>query len=373
MNNKIRIARTEDLSAITQGQGSLVYGQPFYDGAKKLLYIGATPEYSTTTKTISDISWTGSVYISQQTKLQQYLKSQDDTVNDVYKDIYILTYKGWTQTLLTLGYHTWQDQYGKYYYTPTILLSSDNNIAIRPSDYTDQGNIDYIGVKFTTGNLKDNPSAFVDKAQIIIELKNSVNFTSPPDYRDITLFRPSDSINAYNVIGKIKNTPITDIFNLDNNGLIKEVKKANHATTATIGQYASLDTSKGTIEQRLTNLGFVANGTLTFSAGISIDSTTTNTIVRKGNSTLFDIDVDFRSYPYLTANSIVIGTINSDFWPVTNYQGYGMAYSSDLNILTTFGIIVSISSTTGEVSISLAFPGSFNTRRIIFKVGYQNT
>ncbi len=255
MNNKIRIARTPDLSAISANSTErIAYGQPFYDGAKKLLYIGATPEYSVTKKSLSQTTWTGVVYISQQTKLQQYFKSQDDTVNDIYRDIYILTYKGWTQTLLSLGYHTWQDQYGKNYWTPTVALNTTDNIVLRPDGYSDQGNIDYIGVKFTTGNLKDNPSAFVDNAQIIIKLKNSVNFQSVSGYRNITLFRPTDSINAYNVIGKIKDTPITDIFNLDNNGLIKEVKNANHATTATIGQYASSDTSKGTIEERLNAL-----------------------------------------------------------------------------------------------------------------------
>lgn len=64
---------------------------------------------------------------------------------------------------------------------------------------------------------------------------------------------------------------------------------AANATNANIAQYASNDTSKGTIEERLTALGF-KEGTFTFT-GISAENITTNYIKKQGKYVIANFGV----------------------------------------------------------------------------------
>lgn len=300
MNNKIRIARTNDINSISSTDTSrLASGQPFYDAKNRLLYIGSTPEYEISSYTDDNIVWTGDGMITNTTQLSNFFILPDmSNPDDIYKDIYVLSFKGWvvTNDVLNLGYFIWEDQWGGTYSTATIFKSQTNSLGIK------NANNQWLGVAFYSKEMQNNTENFIDKVHMVLKIKNSVVFNTQNPY--VRNLKPWNSINAYNVIGKIKNTPITDIFNLDNSGLIKEVKKANHATTATIGQYASSDTSKGTIEQRLTNLEHKESA-VDLGGGTWADE---NVLIREGN---FVIGRLVGVTPYSTN----IGTIPQNFRP----------------------------------------------------------
>lgn len=101
------------------------------------------------------------------------------------------------------------------------------------------------------------------------------------------------------------------------------------ATNATYAQYASTDTSKGTIEERLTSLGF-REGTITLESGISA---TTNYVKRQGNyvfGRLVFPNNQIAANPlrrHITGNgnySIDIGTLPSGFTPKQNFVKCGV-------------------------------------------------
>ena len=94
-------------------------------------------------------------------------------------------------------------------------------------------------------------------------------------------------------------TQSVDILDADIDGLIKELDQGTKVVKkATYAQYASEDTSKGTIEERLTALGFKEG-----SVALKRTPTTTyrNVIKRQGNLVIFDIDVKYDT-PYLRLN-----------------------------------------------------------------------
>lgn len=74
------------------------------------------------------------------------------------------------------------------------------------------------------------------------------------------------------------------------NGEVKKATNATNATNATYATYASADTSKGTIEQRLTALGF-KEGSVTLN--LTPSTTTANTFKRQGNFVIFDLQVSY--------------------------------------------------------------------------------
>lgn len=96
------------------------------------------------------------------------------------------------------------------------------------------------------------------------------------------------SSDAHNVTDAIRDVPLSQIFENDHKTII-------NATNAKIADYASSDTSKGTIEARLTKLGF-KEGSATFSNSISIYSTTHNFWKRQGNYVFGRVKIVLNSY-----------------------------------------------------------------------------
>lgn len=93
---------------------------------------------------------------------------------------------------------------------------------------------------------------------------------------------------------------------------------ANLEGTARIALYASADTSKGTIEERLTNLGFKQG-----SVSLSLGSATENVVQRQGNYCFVNISCSLTgSAPGGTQSTnktthILKGTVDSVFYPKT--------------------------------------------------------
>ena len=105
----------------------------------------------------------------------------------------------------------------------------------------------------------------------------------------------AESASALLLDGTIQGIPVSNIFE----------EGSNYVKNATIADYASADTSKGTIEERLTNLGF-KKGSITLEDDRYV---TLNELKRQGNYVIGNIDFD-----------------NTDVWVFTYSQNQGGTY-----------------------------------------------
>lgn len=144
---------------------------------------------------------------------------------------------------------------------------------------------------------------------------------------------------------------ITTVANAINTALTNKIQttKVNNATNADIAQYASDDISKGTIEERLTNLGF-RQGSFSISLKTGAAPTiTTNIIVRQGNYCIGSFDIGYAgpgANIYLNEYNVIIP---EEFRPlvdttITCFQTRGG--------ISTVGDDTAILKTTGEVVFS---------------------
>lgn len=108
---------------------------------------------------------------------------------------------------------------------------------------------------------------------------------------------------TYNVTTNINGKGISTIF--ESNGTT--VKNATQATRAT---YASTDTSKGTIEQRLTNLGF-RSGTVSLPFGTA----SVNYVYRQGNYVIGKVAVSGIASPNNPKDGATLFTVPINFRP----------------------------------------------------------
>ena len=109
----------------------------------------------------------------------------------------------------------------------------------------------------------------------------------------------------------------------------KVVKAIEYSGTALVGY----DINKGTVEERLTRLGFrqgsTDTGEIVFndaaSEQISIDSTNIN-VYRQGNYVIFNLYLYFKTYNpkdfFSRSNNFVLGTISQGFRPKENIDFY---------------------------------------------------
>lgn len=110
------------------------------------------------------------------------------------------------------------------------------------------------------------------------------------------------------------------------------------ATNSTYAEYASADTSKGTIEQRLTNLGFREG-----SATVSLGSATQNNIKRQGNYCIFNLVLVFDGVYDMSS----VATLPTGFRPKENVA---MKVCAKNNYEMYVGVDVTIS-TDGTISV----------------------
>lgn len=131
------------------------------------------------------------------------------------------------------------------------------------------------------------------------------------------------------------------------------VKTATNATNATRASYASADTSKGTIEERLTNLGFKSGVVAMFNSAIT---PTTNFVRRQGNYV----------YGRVVCNNMSVGpssggtlfTLPSNFRPKSE-----VSCSIAFFYITGTGKVPLVVSgrieTNGKLIVSFSFPSGF--------------
>lgn len=116
-----------------------------------------------------------------------------------------------------------------------------------------------------------------------------------------------------------------------------------------IASYASADFSKGTIETRLTNLGF-REGSVTLASGITA---TRNSIKRQGNYVILDLQI---SGYYIMENTYQIGSVPSAFLPDTTVNlpvGYNIyVVASGAALINTTDAYFTIT-TSGTISLTI--------------------
>ena len=149
---------------------------------------------------------------------------------------------------------------------------------------------------------------------------------------------------------------------LDNieNGITKvpKAKQADDATKATYAKYASEDTSKGTIEERLTNLGF-KEGTVSISHGTA----TLNNIKKKGKYCILNLVVKAESGNLVVspAQGYIFAKVPAEFIPKNDAQGYyarcedssGNHFFQEVVIYATSGSIKVVASSYYFVKIEI--------------------
>jgi hypothetical protein len=169
------------------------------------------------------------------------------------------------------------------------------------------------------------------------------------DLKDDLLDGSTAVKHATNVISKIGGVDLGDIFESDG----KKVKNASLADTAisansaTRATYASTDTSKGTIEERLTNLGF-KSGTVSvaYSGTASV-----NYVYRQGNYIIGKVVVSNVGSGTSPKDGATLFTIPSNFRPKNTIttkiacdllltQGYGFV-TATLTISTSGNAVIS--------------------------------
>lgn len=144
---------------------------------------------------------------------------------------------------------------------------------------------------------------------------------------------------------------------LDN--ITNGVSKVPKAKQADYAEYASSDTSKGTIEERLTNLGFRQG-----SASVSLGSAAANKITRQGNYCILNLTLTSES----VSISGSVATLPDNFKPkaafttkvVAKYQSFGYA-RADCTI-----------STSGAIEITPYYGASYPLLELCLEnIGYE--
>ena len=121
-----------------------------------------------------------------------------------------------------------------------------------------------------------------------------------------------------------------------------QAKIENGTLKAKIAEYASVDTSKGTIEERLTSLGF-RQGSVSLASGTA----TVNTVKRTGNYVFGQVTATTSTQ---TSNNVLF-TLPTNFRPKTQYSFLMGVVSTALGNDFNDGVTATVR-TNGEFYIS---------------------
>ena len=144
----------------------------------------------------------------------------------------------------------------------------------------------------------------------------------------------ADTTDALLLEGTIQGIPVSNIFETGSN-YVKDAThainadNATNATNATIAQYADTDTSKGTIEERLTRLGFKEESVSLSSQALSyFKDTSVVKCTRQGNYVNITLDLALKTdnlslqYEVFTTSRLIeLCTIPENFRPKEIQRG----------------------------------------------------
>lgn len=111
----------------------------------------------------------------------------------------------------------------------------------------------------------------------------------------------------------------------------KNAGSANFANTANIAEYASHDTSKGTIEERLTTLGYKESNITPVEGSSTLLGQ--NILLRQGYYVIGIFkgkwEADSKGYPYVSGEGYPIGTVPEAFRPAAGKSFLGSVWVQD--------------------------------------------
>ena len=220
LKNRIRIARTNNLSQVTDSTQSLEDGQPFYDKNTKLLYIGqkgSNPQftYNLTKQVTSPAQWDATVQLANEDTLKNWY-------NNTQLSNLTLTYAGHTGLIIIT--HKWNGSDGQTYSTNSSIVT-DNNVVFT---------ITQLGISFnyamvSSGAQLENANSNI---QIVLSNMSYIDNTATSNIVNDIKGHPEKSISAYNVIGQIAGNDIDNIF--ESNGVT--VKNAAQSDTSLLSK-----------------------------------------------------------------------------------------------------------------------------------------
>lgn len=133
------------------------------------------------------------------------------------------------------------------------------------------------------------------------------------------------------------------------NDVVKNFKILTYGKSK-IAEFASVDFSKGTIEERLTNLGFKQGSCVISTGGTS----SFNTLTRNGNVVLLNLHINRSEITMLTPlNQTVIATIPDNF---KLKSGLGIYIEGEVRYNNTSRLIILSISANGEIKPINIFP-----------------
>lgn len=141
-------------------------------------------------------------------------------------------------------------------------------------------------------------------------------------------------------------------------------ESSGNTVTVKYAKYASTDTSKGTIEERLTNLGF-KQGSISLASGTA----TNNSVTRQGNYCILNLSLDRN---FSATQTTTIGTLPEQFRPSAQVTGYSCA-----NITTGTSMVKRACNTViaTDGTITVAPIGASGTEKVIqlfiSSIGYE--
>ncbi len=323
LRHQILLARGST-SNVNNKKSNLSYGEPLFDREMNYLYIGQKNSGANNPIT-SDRVW-GKInnieYSFNADSTGAYIKSntlqfdvKDTSNNNILSATNSnLIFKGDLKSGGKTIYTSSADTLTATTLTATTLTA--NNISSSSGGTLSNFTINTGNRNITTGSGTISTSANVTTPKISgvnntlsIDAISGVNFNGSVTTPEISGVNNTLSIDATSSVS----------FNGDITASGKNITAAkfigNLDGTSTYADYASSDKSKGTIEQRLTNLGF-KQGTISVDGSL-ITRVTKNYLYRQGNYVIGHFSCTGGDFLQSTStgNTLKIGTITSEFIP----------------------------------------------------------
>ena len=231
-----------------------------------------------------------------------------------------------------------------------LEVAIDDELETEVSTTSATNGIEYETDPVALAKIGDLTKLDTNNKESVVKAINEVNNHANTNIEDINKIKNGtiELPSAKNVSGTINGKNISDIFE-ENGTTVK------NSYMSQISQYASTDTSKGTIEERLTRLGF-KQGTIILDSSLTINdgAVAENYLNRQGNYVLGRLRINANKITGATAGG-VLGKVPNNFLPNENisFIAYYSFYGSTLievfiNIDTSGNItIVSGSGWTG--------------------------
>ena len=224
-----------------------------------------------------------------------------------------------------------------------LEVAINDELEIEPEIISATKGIEYEQDPVACAKIGDLTKLDTENKESIVNAINEVNKNTDTNIEDINKIKNGtiELPSAKNVSGTINGKNISEIFEDDGT----TVKKAK------VCEYASLDISKGTIEERLTNLGFKQGNIM---INDSVNTVAENVIFRQGNYVKCLLewgDFDFDELPIYYEKP-------TKFFPIYTAETMGQVYTINFGKITNNEFIPN---STIELPVIIKIKGDYTT------------